>query len=335
LNEIKSAGEKASSFIKRLLAFSRKQILQPKVVNLNRIVLELKKMLTHLIGEDIELRLDLDPGIDNVEIDVNQFEQIIMNLVVNARDAMPEGGRITVRTGNRPLNEEGLFYGFTAQRGDYVMLEMSDTGVGMSPDVKEHIFEPFFTTKEKGKGTGLGLSTVYGIVKQSGGCIAVDSEQGAGTSFRVYFPRVLREECGSESARAVDFTDICGSETILLVEDDDNVRSMISYILKSFRYTVLEAKNGEQALRLARDNHGRRADLMITDVIMPGMSGRVLADKIRSHSPGMRVLFMSGYTDDAIVQHGMLEDGIQFIQKPFLVNDFGVKIREVIASNPR
>jgi two-component system cell cycle sensor histidine kinase/response regulator CckA len=335
LNEIKSAGEKASSFIKRLLAFSRRQILQPRVANLNKIILEMKKMLAHLIGEDIELHLELESNLDNVEIDINQFEQVIMNLSVNARDAMPEGGRIIVKTRNCFLNEEHTLNGFPARRGHYVMFEMSDNGIGMSTKVKEHLFEPFFTTKEEGKGTGLGLSTVYGIVKQSNGYISVNSAQGAGTTFEIYFPRVLLPDQTEKEIRSSKYPAADGSETILLVEDDDNLRSMISYILRAFHYTVLEAKNGDQALSCIHKNDRHPIDLMITDVIMPGMNGRVLADRIRSLMPDLKVLYMSGYTDDAIVQHGILEEGIPFIQKPFSVNDFGVKIREVLTSSRR
>ena len=328
VEEIKKAGERATSLTKQLLAFSRKQVLQPRVLELNTAVAEMDNMLQRLIGEDIELITSLDPALGRVKADPGQIEQILLNLAVNARDAMPEGGKLTIETANVDLDQTYARSHVAVRPGPYVMLAITDTGFGMSPDVQARIFEPFFTTKEQGKGTGLGLSTVYGIVKQSGGNIWVYSEPGRGTSFKVYLPRV-EEELTRVDTRVPIPEKTQGSETILLVEDEEAIRSLMRSILQEQGYTVLEAGHGPQALQISQ-THSGPIHLMLTDVIMPQTSVREFAQKMWKLRPHLKILFASGYSDDAIVHHGVLEEGTNFIQKPFTIAGLTRKVREVL-----
>ena len=329
VEEIVRASERAASLTRQLLAFSRKQVMQPKVFDLNTVVVDLEKMLRRMIGEDIELRVSLHDELGSIKADPVQLEQVIMNLVVHARDAMPKGGKLSIETSDVYLDEAYAREHVSVVPGDYVMLAISDTGCGMKEETRQHIFEPFFTTKEQGKGTGLGLSMVYGIVRQSDGNIWVYSEEGRGTTFKIYFPRV--------TAHAEEYKRISGaldgpggSETILLVEDADLVRNLARQVLEGAGYRVLEAANAEAAIDLCERINGDRIDLLLTDVIMPGMSGNEMSRVLLAKQPGMPVLYMSGYTDDAIVQHGVLEAGINFLQKPFTPGALATKVREVL-----
>ncbi len=329
VDEIKNAGKKASVLTRQLLAFSRKQILRPEVVNLNSVVEEMGKMIHRIIGEDISLGVtDLDPGLGKVEVDVGQMEQVIMNLCANARDAMPKGGCLTIETKNVVLDEAYANTHMVTAPGPYVMLAVSDTGTGMTRDVRSRLFEPFFTTKEKGKGTGLGLSTVYGIVKQSKGNIWVYSEPEKGSTFKIYLPRIKKDSPPPREAEIVKKT-FNGSETVLLVEDDEMVTKMVVKVLKKYGYHVFCAPDGEEALRILREQENV-IHLVLTDVVMPGMSGGDLADEIRKIIPDLKMLFTSGYTDNAIVHHGVLDKGIPFIQKPFTPDELARKVREVL-----
>jgi PAS domain S-box-containing protein len=329
VQEIMHASERASSLTRQLLAFSRKQVLQPKILDLNVHVSNMDKMLRRMIGEDIELVTLLTKDLGRIKADPGQIEQAILNLAVNAKDAMLNGGKLTIETANAKLDEDYARSRIGVTPGDYVMLSMSDTGVGMSPETREQIFEPFFTTKEKGKGTGLGLSTVYGIVQQSGGNIWVYSEPGLGTTFKIYLPRV---EEGTESLRlaAVPTKPVQGSETVLLVEDEEMVRKLAYTVLQRNGYKVLEASNGDEALDVVQGRNGNPIHLVVTDVVMPGMSGRQLADRLVSLQPELKVLYMSGYTDDAIVHHGVLDPGIAYIPKPFTPETLASKVREIL-----
>ncbi|MBI4775515.1 MAG: PAS domain S-box protein [Deltaproteobacteria bacterium] len=328
IHEIKNAGERAASLTRQLLAFSRKQVLQPTVVNLNQTVLDMEKMLGRMIGEDIEFRTVLSPDLGQIEADVGQLEQVIMNLVVNARDAMPKGGKITIETGNVNIDEGYARAHIAVTPGPYVTMSVSDTGFGMSRETQGMIFEPFFTTKGKGKGTGLGLSMVYGIVKQSNGNIWVYSELGKGTTFKIYLPRV--EKSASETEwKAEKSEPPSGSETVLVVEDDQMVREFAVRVLQRYGYNVLIAANGEEAIEIARVHQGP-IHLMLTDVVMPGISSRDMEESLKSFRPEMRVLYMSGYTDNAIVHHGVLDPGKAFLGKPFTPNSLGRKVREVL-----
>jgi two-component system cell cycle sensor histidine kinase/response regulator CckA len=333
LTEIRKAGERAASLTGQLLAFSRKQVMQPKVIDLNAVVSELEKMLRRMISEDIELKTSLQHGLGNVKADPGQIEQVIMNLAVNARDAMPTGGKLTIETGNVYLDESYARQHLSVAPGAYVMLAVSDSGIGMDAETQSHMFDPFFTTKEAGKGTGLGLSMVYGIVKQSGGNIWVYSETGKGTTFKIYLPRVTAHT--EKYTHATPELDIAaGSETILLVEDADVVRDLAREVLEEISgYRVLEATNAEDALQICQKHQGR-IDLLLTDVVMPGGSGPEVSARVRALKPDIRVLYMSGYTDDAIVRHGVLEAGLNFIQKPFTPNGLAQKVREVLDSAP-
>ena len=325
---IRRTGDRAAALTRQLLAFSRKQILQPQVIDLNHIVVELSKMLQRLIGEDIDLLMGLEADLGKVKADPNQLEQVLMNLCVNARDAMPKGGKLTIETSNVQLGEEFAGQHLSAPPGDYVMLAVSDTGCGMDALTQARIFEPFFTTKEVGKGTGLGLATVYGIVKQSGGSVWVYSEVGRGSTFKIYFPSVE----GNVERIKVDtevFELAAGVETVLLVEDEEVVREMAMEILRECGYHVLQAEDGPDALHLARQHPGE-IHLMLTDVVMPRMSGRELAEQLTPLRPDMRVLYMSGYTDDAIVHHGVLDEGTAFIGKPFSMQALARKVRETL-----
>lgn len=328
IDQIKKAGDRAAALTRQLLAFSRKQILQPEVLDLNHIVLELSKMLQRLIGEDIDLLMGLAADLGKVKADPNQLEQVLMNLVVNARDAMPKGGKLTIETSNVHLNGEFADRHVSVPAGDYVMLAVTDSGCGMDAETQARIYEPFFTTKEVGKGTGLGLATVYGIVKQSEGSIWVYSEVGHGTTFKIYLPSV---ECSVvKIAAGIENPELLkGAETILLVEDEEIVREMATEILRENGYHVMEAKHPNEALILAAQYNGI-IHLMLTDVVMPQMSGRDLAEQITPLRPDMKVLYMSGYTDDAIVHHGVLEEGTAFIAKPFSIDGLARKLREVL-----
>ncbi len=334
VDEILKASERAASLTRQLLAFSRKQVMQPKVFDLNTVVADLEKMLRRMIGEDIELCVSSETDLGNIKADPVQVEQVIMNLVVNARDAMPKGGKLSIETSNVYLDEAYARDHVTVAPGDYVMLAISDTGCGMDEETRLRIFEPFFTTKELGKGTGLGLSMVYGIVKQSGGNIWVYSEEDRGTTFKTYFPRVTAE--AEEYKRTAHPCEVPkGSETILLVEDAEWVRTLARQVLETAGYRVLEAESADAAIRLCENMNGDRIDLLLTDVVMPGMSGNDMSRILLKKQPGMPVLYMSGYTDDAIVRHGVLEAGINFLEKPFTPAALALKVREVINSGKR
>ncbi|MBI4500593.1 MAG: response regulator [Gemmatimonadetes bacterium] len=328
VQEIATAAKRAADLTRQLLLFGRRQVLQPSVLDLNKVIGDIEKMLRRLIGEDIELVTVLDRELGAVKVDPGQIEQVLMNLSVNARDAMPTGGKLTIQTANVELDEEYARTHPEVSPGQHVMLAVSDTGVGMSAEVRQHIFEPFFTTKEKGKGTGLGLATVYAVVKESKGSIWIYSEPGAGATFKIYLPRVDEAVITVKSAEAP--TALQGTETVLLVEDEPAVRGVARKSLSRHGYTVLEAADPETALRLARAN--RPIHLVLTDVVMPGMSGRELAEDLVTLVPGIKVLYMSGYTDDAVVRHGVLESGTPFIQKPFRAEILLRKVREVLDS---
>src|SRR5580700_3089207 len=332
--EISSAAERASSLTRQLLAFSRKQMLAPRVVNLNDVATENIKMLTRMIGEDIDLVLVPSPGLWAVRADAGQIDQVIMNLAVNARDAMPSGGKLTIETSNVSLDEEYSRFHAPLRPGDYVMLTISDTGMGMDSETQSHIFEPFFTTKGL-KGTGLGLSTVYGIVKQSGGYIWVYSESGKGTTFKIYLPRVAEavEKPARVAAAAESASGEPGIETILLVEDEANLRYLARQFLEKQGYQVIEAADGAVAMQIAVAHEGV-IHLLLTDVIMPGMNGRELARGISEIRPNVKVLYMSGYTENVIGRNGMLDAGVRLLQKPFTLRDLKSKVREVLDSAP-
>jgi PAS domain S-box-containing protein len=330
LEGIRRAGERAAGLTRQLLAFSRKQIMQPKVLDLNQVIFEMNRMLQPLIGEDIDLFTKLTPNLGKVKADPGQIEQVLLNLTVNARDAMPRGGKLMIETANVYLDEEYAGLHASVVPGRYVMLAVSDTGCGMNAETRERIFEPFFTTKEVGKGTGLGLSTAYGIVKQSGGHIWVYSEVGRGTTFKVYLPcidaRTEELEMGAD-----DNLMMAGTETVLLVEDEEMVREMAREILRESGYQVLEARHGQEALLVAEQHHGP-IHVMLSDVVMPQMSGRELAEQLSPRRREMKVLYMSGYTDDAIVHHGVLDEGMAFIEKPFTPLALARKLREVLST---
>src|SRR5881398_1702066 len=331
VEQVRKAADGAAALTRQLLAFSRQQVVEPRVVSLNTVVEGLQKILRRVIGEDIELAITLAPDLGAVRADVGQLEQVLMNLAVNARDAMPTGGKLTIETGN--VEHDPAFargHGAAAVRR-FAMLAVSDTGCGMDEATKARIFEPFFTTKEPGKGTGLGLATVYGIVKQAGGFIWVYSEPGQGTSFKVYFPRV--DEPAEPAAATATAEPTGGTETVLVVEDAASVRMVTRSVLERFGYVVLEAPNVETALRLAAKHHGP-IQLLLTDVVMPGLSGRQLAEQLAQLRPDMKVLYASGYADHAIVHHGILESGIANIQKPFTPESLARRVRQVLDSAP-
>jgi len=330
IEETKKAGERAASLTRQLLAFSRKQIIKPEVLDINEVINETKKMLRRMIGEDIEFQTVLGLELWKIYADLGQIDQIIMNLAVNAKDAMPMGGKFTIKTANMDLDESYFHkHGIEKKKpGHYVMLTVSDTGIGMDKKTREHIFEPFFTTKKVGKGTGLGLSTVYGIVKQNNGFVWVCSEPEQGSTFKICLPKAKRD-VASEKKEQLPVAELGGSETVFIVEDDDNLRKLTRTVLKRKGYKILEAENGKDALRISEAHEGR-IDLMITDVVMPKIGGKELAERLQPLYPQMKVIYMSGYTDDAIVQHGVLEPGLNFLEKPFTPEGLTHKVREVL-----
>jgi signal transduction histidine kinase len=327
LEEVHKAGESAAKLIRQLLAFSRRQVLQPQIIDLNSAVTHIESMLQRVIGEHITFVVRLAPTVDPINADPTQVEQIVMNLALNARDAMPAGGTLTIETGAADLDAAYAAQHPGTQAGRHVMLAVSDTGVGMDASTMAHMFEPFFTTKKRGEGTGLGLATVYGIVKQSGGSIWIYSEPGKGSTFKVYFP--VAHASAIEPTAAAEPMSTRGTETILLTEDQDEVRAVARTILTRSGYTVLEAANPYDALRIAR-NHRLPIDLLFTDIVMPGMNGRELAQQVQAIRRGIKVLYSSGYTDDTIVRTGVLERDIAFIQKPYAPDALLHKVRDVL-----
>jgi PAS domain S-box-containing protein len=326
--EIEKAGQRAASLTRQLLAFSRQQVLAPAVLNLNTLLSDMEKMLPRLIGEDIELVLRLDPGLGCVKADQSQVEQVVMNLAVNARDALPQGGKLTIETANAALDDAYTRHHPGSRAGDYVMLSVTDTGTGMTADTLAHLFEPFFTTKARGKGTGLGLATVYGVVKQSGGYVWADSELGKGSSFKVYLPRI-EEAVAVGKAPAPPVEALRGAETLLVVEDADALRKLAQALLEEHGYRVVAAANGAEALQII-EQRKVPIDLLLTDVVMPGMNGRALAERLRQLQSGLRVLYMSGYTDSAIADHGVLDPGTHLLHKPFTEETLIQKVGEVL-----
>ena len=325
--EVGKAGQRAASLTRQLLAFSRKQVIQPTILDLNAVVGETEKMLRRLIGEDIELVFIRDPNLGRVRADLGQIDQILMNLAINGRDAMPKGGRLTIQTADAELDESNISNHAYAKPGRYVMLSVSDTGHGMDKDTQAHIFEPFYTTKGPGLGTGLGLSTVYGIVKQSEGYVWVYSEPGKGACFKIYFPRV---EAAAASLPIAETSEApAGSETVLLVEDDEAMRALTRNCLQAAGYSVLDVQDGESAIRAA-SRHDGAIHLLLTDVIMPGISGPQLAESLRVLRPEMKLLYMSGYTADLIAHHGILDQQVALLEKPFTKEALLKKVRRVL-----
>jgi two-component system cell cycle sensor histidine kinase/response regulator CckA len=329
IEAIHQATDRATTLTRQLLAFSRKQLLELKVVDLNIIVEDIKRLLRPLIGENIELQTQLAPDLGRTRADAGQIEQVLMNLVVNSKDAMPNGGKVTIQSANARLNHEDVRREYSyIHPGLYVVLSVTDTGEGMDKETQLRIFEPFFTTKEKGKGTGLGLSTVYGIIKQSGGYVLVQSEPGQGTTFRIYLPRV-EDALEPVGTLGISSSQNGGSETVLLVEDEESVRQLVRETLESKGYKVLEAENGEAALRIV-SNYSDKIDMLITDVVMPGMSGRELSARLCASRPQTKVLYLSGYTEDAIGHEGVVDPHTVFLQKPFTLQMLSRKVREVL-----
>ncbi len=329
LEEIQKAGQRASGLTRQLLAFGRKQMLEPRVLQLNQVVGNLQNMLQRLIGEHIDLALKLDPDLWTIKADAGQIEQVIMNLVLNARDAMPDGGKLTIDTANVRVDEGYADQRVAATLGPHVCLAISDTGCGMDAATRERMFDPFFSTKDKNKGTGLGLSTVYGIVKQSGGSIWTYSEPGRGTTIKVFLPRAGQGAAPDDVEAVEPEKPIAGDETILLVEDEESVRGAVTRMLRTAGYHVLTAANGNEALRVGAQ-YPDQIDLLLTDVVMPDMSGRQLAERLLETRPHLAVLYTSGYTDSAIVRHGVLEPGTAFIGKPFSAARLTWKVRETL-----
>ncbi len=330
IDKILHAGRRAAELVSQLLAFSRKQIIRPQVINLYTTLGRVEKMLGRVIGENIELKTILHPNLWSIKVDPTQIDQIIVNLAVNARDAMPNGGQLTIEISNIVLDDDYIAHHLGTQAGDHILLAISDTGHGMNKEMQERIFDPFFTTKEVGKGTGLGLATVFGIVKQSGGDIWVYSEENIGTTFKIYLPRAQQPAVSAVAARSkIDLPS--GNETILLVEDDIGVRKLTRVVLEGQGYIILDARNGQNALQIAA-NHTSSIDLLLTDVIMPGISGKALAEKLAQTQPNLKTLFMSGYTNNAAVEHNIVNPDINFLQKPFSPKALAHKIREVLDS---
>lgn len=329
-SRVRYSGTRAAALVQQLLAFSRREFVEPKVLNLNKVVTDISRMLERLIEEHIVLRTEFVPDLWPVRADAHQIEQIIVNLTVNARDAMPDGGLLTIETENKVIDDDYTADHLGLKPGAYVLLTVSDTGIGMTDEVKQHLFEPFFTTKEQGQGTGLGLATVFGIVKQCQGAIFVYSEPGKGASFKIYFPRVSEVDeniAVSEQTQEIPR----GTELILVVEDEVTVRDLAVYMLRRQGYQVIEAANGEEALRLAQ-NHDEKIDLLLTDTIMPKMSGKVLAEEFRGRYPDTKILFTSGYSDRNVMRHSMMESGMDFIPKPFSAAELARKVRTVLDS---
>jgi PAS domain S-box-containing protein len=332
LEEIHKAGERAAGLTRQLLAFSRKQVLEPRVLDLNRVVEDMRPMLRRVVGEDMEMRVELHAKAGRVRADPHQLEQVVLNLVVNARDAMPDGGKLLIETAGVEWDENYVRSCPEARAGRHVMLAVSDNGVGMDEETRRQIFEPFFTTKETGQGTGLGLSMVQGIVAQSGGHINVYSEPGQGTTFKIYLPAL--DETGAEAGKPEDVPALGGKETVLVVEDQAEVRNYAAAVLHAYGYHVTTAENGGEAL-LIGERDGERIDLLLTDVVMPNVSGRELATRLEKMQPGIKVLFMSGYTDNVIAHHGVLEEGAEFLQKPFSPEQLAGKVRAVLGPPKR
>jgi two-component system cell cycle sensor histidine kinase/response regulator CckA len=331
-DEIRKASEHAASVTKQLLAFSRKQIIEPKTLDVNTTIRDFEQMLQRLIGEDITLITRLDPFLGQVLADPEQVHQVIVNLVINARDAMPDGGRLDISTANVEVTDEEANAQPDAKAGRYVMMIVTDGGTGMDENIRQQVFEPFFTTKERDKGTGLGLSTVYGIVRQSGGWIDVSSEVGVGSSFKLYFPRID----GPVTEQQRDHTRTKGphgGETILVVEDQEAVRTITRTILKVYGYDILEAANGDEAVNIGQTHPGE-IHLLLTDVVLPGMNGRQLSERLRTLRPNLKVLFTSGYTSEIIAARGVLDSGIAYISKPFSPDRLAAKVREVLTEPP-
>jgi CheY-like chemotaxis protein len=330
ISEIQKAAKSAATLTSQLLAFGRLEIVHPTVLDLNLLVQELGAMLGRLIGEDIEIGYGLAPDLDPVKADRGQIEQVLVNIIVNARDAMPNGGKITVETMNLDLDEGYANRNLSVVPGPHVVIAISDTGCGMSADVQEHLFEPFFTTKATGKGSGLGLATVYGIVQQNGGALSVYSEVGHGSTFKIYLPRAERESRAAAEP-PIQASASTGSATILVVEDDGSIRELACRVLAGHGYAVLAASNGEDAKGLC-EQHPGPIHLLLSDIVMPGMSGPAVAQLLKTIRPEMKVLYMSGYTDDAIVRHGVLVHDTPFLQKPFAPSRLAEKVVEVLAS---
>jgi two-component system cell cycle sensor histidine kinase/response regulator CckA len=328
MEEVITAGQRATVLIKQLLAFSRNQVLQPTTVDLNALVTSMRAMLSRLIGEHVNLVTALGGEIGAVRADRGQLEQVLVNLVINARDAMPSGGRLSLETANVELDESYTTQHLMVQPGCYVMLAVSDNGIGMTDETKQRLFEPFFTTKEPGKGTGLGLATVYGIVKQSGGCIWVYSELGKGATFKVYLPRVVGKH-EVEKVTVRDETVTTGTETLLVVEDEDAVRLLTRRILEKAGYQVFDAPNPQEAEALF-EQHKSLITLLVTDVVLPGSSGPQLFARLARQRPDLRVLYVSGYTDETIAHNGELDPGVEFLQKPFAADALNRGVRHVL-----
>jgi two-component system, cell cycle sensor histidine kinase and response regulator CckA len=333
LEEIRRSSERGGQLTRQLLAFSRRQPMEPRLLSVNELILQIEKMLRRLIGEDIELVTIPAASMDVVESDAGRLEQVIMNLAVNARDAMPNGGKLTIETGTVQLSEAYSARQLGVEPGRHVTISVTDTGSGMDEETQSHLFEPFFTTKAAGRGTGLGLATAYGIIRQSGGAIGIISEVGKGTTARIFLPLVEKSAAPSAAAPAAARA-LGGAETILLVEDETRVRKLIADVLQRRGYQVLEATRGEEALRLAAAHEGP-IDLAVVDVVMPEMSGPDVVRELAASRPSMRVLYVSGYTEEAIVHHGIQESGAAFLQKPFLPESLAAKVREALDARGR
>jgi signal transduction histidine kinase len=328
LQEIARAAQQASALTRQLLAFSRRQVLHPRVLDLNQIVSSMEGMLQRIIGDDVSVGVKLADGLAHVEADQAQIERVILNLAANARDAMPDGGALTIETGNVELDAAQVAKHGEGTPGPHVLLAVSDTGIGMDDEVRRHLFEPFYTTKPAGQGTGLGLATVFGVVKQSGGGIYVYSEPGRGSTFKIYLPACADEGAEVESDGA-DAEARRGSETIMVVEDDAGVRELVRLMLEANGYEVLAVEDAAEAMSVCTENP-ERVDLLLTDVVMPGMNGRMLAERLGEISPRMRVLFMSGYSDEAVHRHGQITDNAAFLEKPFTERALARQVREIL-----